>query len=179
MAKFRLSKKDKAPDFDFNTPWKAGQQFYKAAGNNMSVLIFLRYLGCPVCQMEMARIKHDIGLFNLKKAGVFVILQSRPEIVAKLTQEKDWPHVVICDPDAEIFVKYGVVHGGILKYLHPAGLAAVIKATLKGFRHGKFEGRETQTPAVFIAGADRRITYAYYGRTISDVPSTADILANL
>ena len=179
MAESKLSKQDEAPDFVFDTPWKAGQQYYKEAGDNTSVLIFLRYIGCPVCQMEMARIKQDIDRFNSKNAGVFVILQSRPEIAAKLARKNDWPFTIVCDPEAEIFLKYGVTHGGLLKYLHPAGLMAVVKATFKGFRHGKFEGRETQTPAVFIADADRRITYAYYGKNISDVPSTETILANL
>lgn len=185
MAYVKLNNKDKAPDFTFDTPWKTGQQFYEKAGRKPCVLIFLRYHGCPVCQMEMARIKQDVNLFTQKKARVFVILQSRPEIVAKLAKEKDWPYTIICDPDGEIFLQYGVAHGGILKYLHPAGLVAAIKATFKGFRHGRFEGHETQTPAVFVVAPGKKskpgkkIAYAYYGKTISDVPSTEAILENI
>ena len=176
MAKLQLNTGDNAPDFDFDTPWVAKERFYEKAGDNASVLIFLRYLGCPVCQMEMAKIKKEIDLFVRKNTRVFVALQSQPEIVAGLSNEKDWPFTIICDPNSDIFSQYHVTLGGILKYLHPAGLVAVVKATFQGFRHGKFEGRETQLPASFIVAPDKRITYAYYGKTICDLPS-AEVLA--
>ena len=179
MAYKKLTKGNIAPDFSFDTPWKTNQRFYEKAEKKASVLIFLRYHGCPVCQMEMARIKQDIGIFKQKKAQVFVILQSRPETVAKLTEERDWPFTIVCDPDGDIFLQYGVEPGGIFKYLHPAGLVAAVKATFKGFRHGRFEGRETQLPAAFVVKPDRRLTIAYYGKTISDVPSSENLAINI
>ncbi len=167
----KLKTGDNAPDFNFVTPWQTGLEFYKAAGENPSVLIFLRYQGCPVCQMEMASLKHEIDLFAQKDAGVFVFLQSSPEVVASAANKEDWPFTIVSDPSGDIFRLYSVMPGGILKYLHPAGLMAAIKATFKGHKHGKFEGMETQLPAAFIVGTDKTIIYAYYGKNISDVPS--------
>jgi len=179
MKYIKLQFNDTAPDFKFNTPWETGLFFYKQTGKNPGVLIFLRYQGCPVCQMEMARIKRNIKLFKQKKAQVYVVLQSRPQTVAALSDSGDWPFTIICDPDGVIFQQYGVAPGGIFKYLHPSGLIAAIKATALGFRHGKFEGRETQVPAAFVISSDHTIAYAYYGKTVSDVPDPETLAAAL
>ena len=53
------------------------------------VLIFLRYYGCPVCQMEMAKIKQEIDLVSKKGGRVFIVLQSAPETLASLTNKGD------------------------------------------------------------------------------------------
>jgi peroxiredoxin len=175
----RLRIGDKAPDFKFETPWERGGGFYEAAGNKPAVLVFLRYLGCPICQIDMANLKGEIGLIEQKKAKLFVILQSSPEVVASATKKEDWPFTIICDPKGDLFQLYHVEPGGIIKYLHPAGLIAAIKATLQGYRHGKFEGHETQVPAVFIVAPDKVVKYAHYGRHISDVPSPSMLAANI
>jgi thioredoxin-dependent peroxiredoxin len=163
---------NKARDFRFQTPWDDEVNFYDAVGNNPAVLIFLRYFGCPVCQMEMAKIKQEIDLVSKKGGYVFVVLQSAPETLASLTQKEDWPFTIISDPEGKIFQLYGVDAGGIIKYLHPAGLIAAIKAISRGFRHGKFEGKETQLPAAFAMTGDKLIKYAHYGEYISDMPSS-------
>jgi peroxiredoxin len=75
----KLAMGDKAPDFRFQTPWDDEVNFYDAAGNKPAVLIFLRYYGCPVCRMEMAKIKQEIDLVRQKGGRVFVTLQSAPE----------------------------------------------------------------------------------------------------
>jgi peroxiredoxin len=175
----RLRVGDKAPDFKFETPWERGGGFYEAAGNKPAVLVFLRYLGCPICQIDMANLKGEIGLIEQKKAKLFVILQSSPDVVASATKKEDWPLTIICDLKGDLFQLYHVEPGGIIKYLHPAGLIAAIKATLQGYRHGKFEGHETQVPAVFIVSPDKVVKYAHYGRHISDIPSTGTLAANI
>lgn len=170
---------DKAPNFQFETPWKSSQDFSEALQQQDAVLVFLRYHGCPVCQMEMANLKRDIALFNQKGARVFVFLQSSTDTLQPLLKEEEWPFDIVCDPDGEIFQRYAVEPGGILKYLNPAGLVGVIKATGKGYMHKKFEGKETQLPAAFIVKSDQRIAYAYYGKNISDVPAPSSLAKRL
>jgi peroxiredoxin len=166
----KLKPGDSALDFRFDSPWKSDQAFYQTIANKPAAVVFLRYIGCPVCRMEMANLKKKIDLFNKKEAKVFVVLQSSPATIASLGKQEDWPFTIVCDPDAEVFKLYHVEPGGIFKYLHPAGLIAAIKATFQGFMHGKFEGRETQLPAGFVVAADKTITFSYYGKNISDTP---------
>jgi thioredoxin-dependent peroxiredoxin len=78
-----------------------------------------------------------------------------------------------------LFQLYHVEYGSILKYIHPAGLIMAVKATLQGYKHGKFEGHETQLPAVFIVAPDKTIKFAHYGKHISDIPSTVTMAANI
>ncbi|MFZ5569537.1 MAG: peroxiredoxin-like family protein [Thermodesulfobacteriota bacterium] len=170
---------DKAEDFRFETPWDISRNFYSATAGKTAVLVFLRYFGCPVCRMEMADLKREIGLFNRKQAEVLVFLQSPPATLAIHANPEDWPFTIVCDPTGELFRLYGVETGGIFKYLHPAGLVAAVKATARGFRHGKFEGRETQLPAVFVVSREKTIAWAHYGKTIGDVPSPLAIANHL
>lgn len=170
---------DKAPDFSFETPWEKGLTFSETTGGKPAVLVFLRYLGCPVCQTDMANLKNEIGLIESKGAKLYVVIQSAPETVSATTNREDWPFTVITDPKGDLFSRFRVQPGGIIKYLHPAGLIAAITATVKGFRHGRFEGRETQLPAVFIVDQGRSIKFAHYGEYISDLPSTASVAAHI
>jgi peroxiredoxin len=175
----KLGVGDKAPDFKFESPWEKERKFYEITGKKPAVLVFMRYIGCPVCQLAMADIKRDIKLIEKKGASLFVVLQSSSSNIVSVAKKEDWPFTIICDPQGNLFKKYNVEPGGILKYLHPAGLIAVIRATFKGYMHGKFEGRETQLPAVFIVAPDKTITYAYYGKNISDIPSPGIIASQI
>jgi len=175
----RLKAGDQAPNFRFDTPWMSSQDFYETMQHRRAVLVFLRYQGCPVCQMEMANLKRDIELFNQKEARVFVFLQSPASTLMPLTNKDDWPLDIVCDPQGDIFQLYGVSPGGLLKYLHPAGLLSAIGAMGRGFIHGKFEGKETQLPAVFILKPDKTIQYVYYGRNIGDVPKPFNLARHL
>ena len=175
----RIKVGDKAPNFQFDTVWRSSQDFYETIQHRDAILVFLRYHGCPICQMEMANLRREIELFNQKEARVFVFLQSSTDTLAPLLKEGDWPFDIVCDPKGKIFQLYSVEPGGILKYLHPAGLIATIKATSRGFIHKKFEGKETQLPAAFIIKSDKTVKYAYYGKNISDVPTPSTLAENL
>jgi peroxiredoxin len=170
---------DNAPNFQFDTPWRSSQDFYETIQHQNAILVFLRYYGCPVCQMEMANFKREIELFSQKGARVFVVLQSSSATLLPLLKESDWPFDIVCDPKGKIFQLYAVEPGGILKYLHPGGLIAAIKATSRGFIHKKFEGKETQLPAAFVIKPDKTIKYVYYGKNISDVPKPSTLAENI
>ena len=175
----RIKVGDKAPNFQFDTPWSSSQDFYETVQNQDAVLVFLRYHGCPVCQMEMANFKREITLFKQKQARVFVFLQSSTATLLPLLKEEDWPFDIVCDPDGKIFEHYAVSTGNLLQYLHPAGFVAAFKATCRGFFHKKFEGKETQLPAAFIIKSDKTVKYHYYGQNVSDVPKPSALAENL
>ena len=170
---------DRAPDFIFDTPWEGGKWFYEASGERPSVLVFLRYLGCPICQIDMANLRREINLIKQKGAILFVVLQSRPDTVASATKKEEWPFTIMCDPQGHLFHLYHVEPGGIFRYMHPAGLIAAVKATLQGYRHGRFEGHETQLPAAFIVAPDKTIKFVHYGKHLDDIPSISKMAANI
>lgn len=175
----KLNIGNKARDFKYTTPWNEDASFHDAVGNHPAVLIFLRYLGCPVCQMEMARIKREIDSIRKKGGSIFVVLQSAPETIASLIDKEEFPFTIISDPQGKIFQLYAVEAGGIIRYLHPAGMIAATRAICRGFKHGKFEGKETQLPAAFAMTGDKLIKYAHYGRHINDMPALAIMINSI
>lgn len=175
----RLAVGGKAPDFIINSPWDEGGTFYQALFNRPAVVVFGRYLGCPICQLQMDDLKQGIEALTSKGAEVFYVLQSPVETVAASSKEEDWPFRVVCDPKATIFGMYQVPYGNFLKLLGPGLGGELRRMTAKGFKHGKFEGHETQLPAVFVVGRDKRIKLAHYAEHIVDMPSTEELAASL
>ena len=102
MFRTRLQSGDKVHDFYFQNAWAPRQQFCETIGHNPAVLAFLHYQGCPECQMEIAYLKQEIGLFIQKEAKVLVFLQSSTETVASATNEADWPFFIVCDSQGAI-----------------------------------------------------------------------------
>lgn len=174
--KKKLSIGTKAPNFTYDTVTGQSLDFYKTAGAKKSVLFFLRYSGCPICQLKIRDILRDYGDFKAAGLEVFVLLQSVPSTVREALAGATVPFTIVCDGDEKIFELYGVSAGNIFQYLAPPVLLKAIRAARAGFKHGKKEGNEMQLPAVFIVNGEGVIDYAYYGRNIGDVPDNSVIL---
>lgn len=168
-----------APDFTFDTPDQRGLEFHKMIEGATTVLFFLRYMGCPLCQHKIAEIRHDAATFRDRGAGTFVVLQSDPAIVRQATEGQGMPFTVICDPDQAIFKLYGVEPGNILHYIAPSVIVKSFRASRLGFARGLKEGNEMQRPAVFIIDRHKTVAVAYYGKNIGDLPDNAIIAAKL
>ncbi len=176
MMQKKLVKGIAAPNFTFDTISKRSLDFYKTARRKKSVLFFLRYIGCPVCQLKIGEINRDYEEFRIAGLEVYVVLQSSPSSVKEGLAGSQVPFTIICDREEKIFALYGVAPGNIFGYIAPAVIMKAMKASRGGFRHGKKEGKEMQLPAVFILNKDRKIDYAYYGKNIGDVPDNRVIL---
>ena len=167
MTKIKLG--SQIANFTFDSDQRKELDFYKETKDNTVILYFLRYVGCPVCTMEMAALKKDYTLLESKNCRLYVVLQGSRDTISSYSKEADLPFDIICDEDLYLFNKFHV-ESSLLGYLNPKGLLSVIKSTFKGHFHGKFEGNETQMPATFILNSEREIQYMYYGTNIGDVP---------
>jgi peroxiredoxin len=65
------------------------QKFYEKTVNWRAVLVFLRYIGCPVCRLAMADIKRNISLIEKAGASLFVVLQSSSSNLSSVTKRED------------------------------------------------------------------------------------------
>jgi thioredoxin-dependent peroxiredoxin len=176
MMKKKLATGMTAPNFTFDTISDHSLDFYKTARGKKAVLFFLRYMGCPVCQMKIGEIIRDHEEFRSAGLEVYVVLQSSPSSVKEGLAGSRVPFTIICDREEKVFALYGVAPGNIFGYIGPAVIMKAVKASRGGFRHGKKEGKEMQLPAVFILNEDGKIDYAYYGKNIGDVPDNRAIL---
>jgi peroxiredoxin len=175
----RLTAGAAAPDFTFDTPWKKGEKLSGFTKKGTTVLMFLRYMGCPICQMKIAELKKEFPLFKKRGVSLLVVLQSTPENLTPMISHKDMPFVSVCDPHERLFTLYGVRPGSIFGYVTPTTIVRAIRATVRGFKHGTYEGNEKQLPATFIIDKGGKVTYARYGKNVADVPKTEKLLAGI
>ncbi len=176
IMKNRFAEGTISPNFSFDSPWRKSLRFYDFVNKGKAILIFLRYIGCPLCQLKISEIVREWSSFEDKDVRVLVALQSEPESIKKLNDEKDIPFTVVCDPLEEIFGLYKVTPGSLFRYITPGVIKKAMQARKHGFKHGDNEGSELQLPAVFIVDTDKKIKYAYYGKNVADVPGNKVLL---
>lgn len=167
------------PRFSFNTAREEGLDFYREIQDRKTVLFFLRYAGCPLCQFKIAELMRDMARFQALGAQVFVVLQSEPASVRAHLGEREMASRIICDPQLALFRLYGVESGNVFQYLTPSVLKKASQAKRQGFSHGMKEGLEMQRPATFIIDSTGVVRFVHYGKDIGDVPENADLLARL
>lgn len=176
-----LEKGMTAPSFTFQTAWKSGLNLEQSLTGGKIALYFLRYYGCPLCQLEIHNLILDHHKFEEKGLHVFVVLQSAPETLRNEIKENEIPFAIICDPDQSLYELYDVraLNNESEIKPSPALLSKVEQAKALNIEHGLSEGNELQLPAVFIINSDKKIEYAYYGKDFGDLPKIDDVITSL
>ncbi|WP_193708419.1 PatB family C-S lyase [Alkalibaculum sporogenes] len=177
MNKVRIG--EKLRNFTYDSPWKQGINFQTKV-HKKTYLMFLRYYGCPICQLDMMQIKERYQEFIDKDSQVFVVLQSLPQTLCKQVLEKDIPFEIICDPLQEVYKLYNVNTAYSMAGMFcESVLEKVLKATELGLKHGEYEGNELQFPAVVLFDGNQKVMYIKYGLNPADIPNVDEMLEKL
>lgn len=166
------------PDFDYVTPFSAGHTLAETAAKApKTALIFLRYWGCPLCQYDIHLLAQAHEELTAGGGQVLVVLQSDPEGLAeKLGDEKALPFPIICDPEQKLYREFVIEPAAsMMKMADLKMVGRIMKATKLGFKHGEYEGNEQQLPAAFVVDAERKVLYAHYAASVSDMPDAAQL----
>ena len=174
-----LSVDQKAPDFTIGVVGSNAISLSEELKNGPVCLVFLRYLGCPLSRWRLSELVQEQGEFADKNVQVIVVMESNPGRVEGYLDAKGVPLRVVADKERKLYDLYDVKAGGITAMLHPSVLPKAAKAMVKGHMHGAFEGKELQTPAVFVVRQDGNLGYVYYGKHVADTVSTEQILSGL
>ena len=168
----RVKPGDPAPDFAADSV-NMGKVILSNLKGHKTLLIFSRYFGCPVCQLEFDELREFLrGHPSLK---VLYVNQSLPESAGKFIEGKDINFPVIACPKVDgRYALYDLFGVGSL------GPVSAIKILFKGWkaqrlgkRHGPYEGIETQSPAQFLFDEGGRIISAEYGLFDAEKLTTA------
>ncbi len=169
----RLKVGEKIPNFKFCTAFSSDELLSdKAKLADKTVLLFLRYYGCTLCQYDIHVLTENYD--KIKSAGgqVLVILQSSPKVIAADIDKNTLPFEIICDENQTLYKQFEISPASsALKLASPSTVAKIAKATAKGFKHGKYEGNELQLPACFIIDKELNLEFVHYGKNAADVPS--------
>lgn len=166
------------PDFEYVTPFSGGHTLAETAGKApKTALVFLRYWGCPLCQYDIHLLAQAHGELTAHGGQVLVVLQSDPAGLAeKLEKEDALPFPIVCDPEQKLYQQFCIEPAkSMAKMADLKMVGRIVKATKLGFKHGAYEGNEQQLPAAFVIDGERKVLYAHYARSVSDMPDAAQL----
>lgn len=185
MSKIKLRVGDVAPVFDtFDVQGKCVRlSDYKK--KKYTLLVFLRYSGCPWCNLSIHRLAMEYPMLKAEKCEVIAFIQSTSEQVHKniYGRHKVKPKFsIIADPDKAFYKQYGVERSPRAAAAH--GMRAIpqwVHAVKNlGFKQKEIDGDLFLVPAAFlISSRNQRIKKAEYGTSFYDYESFFKIYESL
>ncbi|MDX9722489.1 MAG: redoxin domain-containing protein [Myxococcota bacterium] len=137
-------------------------------------LAFLRYAGCPLCNLRIKDCSAKIPLWQsqAKQRGNpavnFIPVFQTPLVRLRDKLYRQTPPFPLgADPDFEAYSAYGV-EVGALGMLRPAVILGMLRATANGFLPGRPDGRFGRLPADFLIDEHGRVVDLHYGRHFDD-----------
>lgn len=168
-----------APDFTFYTPDGGPDTLYETLQRHRHTVVwFSRYYGCPVCQLDLHGLETCYPELERRDTGVLAVLQSAPEALRAALGDKRFPFPLACDPACGIYDAWAVAPAASMANLVGlSGIGKLWRAQRAGYRHGAYEGRETQLPALFLLAPGGRVEYARYAKNLADLPAAGQLPA--
>lgn len=161
MGKVKLKVGDMAPLFKLESYNAGTVDLSELIGKQKIALIFSRYFGCPICQVDLKHLLDRKAEIEGKGAKILYITQSGEEIGKKFIEEKDISFPVIPSSKEELYAEYGLGMMG-------AGALTKLRGKLKeakelGFEHGEYEGWEKQGPGQFVIDTNGNLIHTEKG----------------
>ena len=177
-----LNKGDKMADFTYVTPYSSANRLSETVKNcpGRTAIVFLSYYGCRMCQLDMRDYAEQYEAIRAAGGQLLVVLQSDPAKLAAQTAQGELPFEIICDPDQKLYREFDIRPASSKETMKDESSAAKFaRIEARGLVHGDYEGEELQLPAAFVVDHDLNVTWAHYGRVISDTPTAEELAALL
>ncbi|MBN1800824.1 MAG: AhpC/TSA family protein [Candidatus Lokiarchaeota archaeon] len=161
MSENEIKVGDKAPGFKLES-FNAGIiDLHQLVKEKKIVLIFSRYFGCPLCQLDLKILLDHSEALEKKGVRIIYITQSEEKIAKEFIEQKGITFPVIPSSKDELYKNFG------LGLMTPEAMKQVKSkfktATDAGFVHGEYEGWEKQGPGQFVIDTDGTIIHAKKG----------------
>jgi len=125
------------------------------------VLIFSRYFGCPICQVDLKELINRRTDIDEKGAQILYITQSGEKIAKEYIEKEQLDFPVIPSSKDELYTDYGL---GLMTPEAVKEIPLKLKEVMKyGFKHGEYEGWEKQGPGQFVIDEQGKIVHAKKG----------------
>jgi len=143
-----------------------------------SVVVFLRYFGCPFCQSQVVKLRDERELFDEAGAGVVLIGQGRPEDARAFTERMRQPFDCLVDPNRTAYRAFGLSTAKPSQVFGPPVALPFLRANVhretmqKGLQGGKF----MQMSGTFVIDTGGVVQMAHRNRHVADTPRNQQIL---
>ncbi len=160
MEKSKIKVGDKAPSFKLESYNVGTVDLGKLIGQKI-VLIFSRYFGCPLCQLDLNILLEDVPKIKQKGAKLLYITQSGDKVANEFIAKYNIDFPVIPSSKDELYAEYGL---GMMTTGAVTKVRSKLKEAIKlGLQHGDYEGWEKQGPGQFVIGEDGNIIHERKG----------------
>ncbi|MFW9968671.1 MAG: peroxiredoxin-like family protein [Candidatus Odinarchaeota archaeon] len=161
MEKIDLKEGDKAPVFKLES-FNAGTiNLAEIVGDQKIVLIFSRYFGCPICQLDLKTLLEHKNAIIEKGAKILYITQSGEKVANEFIKKENIDFPVIQSSKDELYAQYGL---GLMTSEAVKQIPNKIKEIRKyGIVHGEYEGWEKQGPGSFVIDTQGKIIHKQKG----------------
>jgi len=152
--------------------------------NKYTLVVFLRYAGCPFCNLALHRLAMEQQILKESRCEVIAFIQSSKENIIEniYNRHEHKPEFSIIPDQAEKFYKL---------YDVKTSIKALVKSITKipywihsvkdlGFTQGKVDGNWLMVPAVFLVGeGEQNIIHVSYSADFFDTEALSDIYQKL
>ncbi|MBD3255325.1 MAG: redoxin domain-containing protein [Candidatus Lokiarchaeota archaeon] len=161
MAENKIKEGDKAPLFKLDSFNSGNVDLAEEIKGRKVVLIFSRYFGCPICQLDLKTLINRKEEIREKDAKIIYVTQSGEKVAKEFEEREGIDFPVIPSTKDELYKEYG------LGMMTPDAIKQVRQrlkeATKAGIEHGEYEGWEQQGPGQFVINTEGTVIHAQEG----------------
>jgi peroxiredoxin Q/BCP len=161
MGRIKIKVGDKAPLFKLES-YNAGTiDLNELIGKQKIVLIFSRYFGCSICQLDFNILLEAVPEIEEKGAKLLYVTQSSEKPANEFIERYNVNFPIIPSSKDELYAEYGI---GLMTM----GAVTKIRSKMKevnerGITHGDYEGWEKQSPGQFVIDEQGNIIHERKG----------------
>lgn len=171
MPDKRLSKGDKAPQFEAKDTYGKTVNL-KDFANKHVLLVFLRYSGCPWCNLTIHRLALEQQRLNKSGCEIITFIQSEPQNIRDniYGRHQHTPKFsIIPDQKRTHYDQYHIREAKRAVVTSITHIPFWVKSITKGFSQTKLDGDLFLVPASFLIGpGEQKILSAHYSTSFYD-----------
>ena len=161
MGKNKIKVGDKAPHFKIESYNEGMIDLSELIGVQKIIVIFSRYFGCPICQLDFNILLEAVPEIKEKGAKLLYVTQSGEKVAREFIEKYNVDFPVISSSKDELYAEYGL---GLMT----TGAVTKVRSKMKeasklGIGHGDYEGWEKQGPGQFVIDEQGNIIHERKG----------------
>ena len=165
----KLEKNQTAPEFTVRDVMGNTVSLKNFHGKKV-YLVFMRFAGCPVCNLHVHSLLKQAENFKNKNISVVLVYESSPEIMREYLEGENYPFTFIADPQDQLYNLYSV-ESSMLKIM-----AGMFHGLMKKFFAGNklfkkkivMDGKQNRLPAEFLIDEQGRLSMVHYSNFLGD-----------
>lgn len=164
-----LQVKQNAPEFSINDVFGNPVSLHKYKGKTV-YLAFMRFAGCPVCNLRVHTLLKHADSFKAKNIEVVLVYESSLANMLKYLENSTYPFTFVADPEGTLYNAYHIEKSWMkLMASMFKGMLGKVRAGEKLFRKKPaMDGNMNRMEAEFVIDRNGKLAAAHYSAFLGD-----------